>query len=127
MDGSEKRCGILRISCGDTPPAPEVEEGVLYPMSPAIQLPVMLPLYLAVAFRRDHRFGAPPATVRQDFVGITSPIRQQCSGIHSFDQDVSLAAIRRGTCCSNRSERQTMRIHGQMQFRVEPPLVRLIA
>ena len=87
MNGGEKRCGILRISRGD----------------------------------------APPAAVGQDPVGIMSPIRQQCSGIHPLDQDVSLAAIRRGTCRNNRSERQTMRIHGQMQFRVEPPFVRLIA
>ncbi len=127
MNGGEERCGILRMTHGDTPPAPEVQEGVLHPVSPAIQLPIMLPRYLAVALPRDHRLDAPPAAVRQDPVGVMGPVRQQRPGIHPFDQDVSLAAIRRGTCRNNRSERQTMHIHGQMQFRVEPPLVRLIA
>ena len=111
MDGGEKRCGILRISCGDAPPAPEMQEGVLHPMLLA----------------GDGRFDALPAAVREDPVGVMGPIRQQRPGIHPLDQDVSLAAIRRGACCSNRSERQTMHIHGQLQFRVEPPLVRLIA
>ncbi len=105
----------------------KVQEDVLHPVALAIRLPIMLPRHLAVAFRRDHRFNASPAAVRQDLVGVISPIRQQCSGIHSFDQDVSMVAIRCGTCCSNRSKPQTMRIHGQMQFRVEPPLVRSIA
>ncbi len=127
MNGRKERCGILRISCGNAPPALEMQEGVLHPVSPTIRLPITLPLHLAVALRRDHRFDASPATVRQDPVGVMGPVRQQRPGIHPFDQDVSLAAIRRGTCCSNRSERQTMRIHGQVQLRVEPPFVRLIA
>ncbi len=127
VDGGEERCGILRISRGNTPPTPEVQEGVLHPVSLAIQLPIVLSLYLAVALRRDHRLDAPPAAVCQDLVGVMSPVRQQRPGIHPLDQDVSLAAIRRGTCCCNRSERQTMRIHGQMQFRVEPLLVRPIS
>ena len=130
MDGGEERCGILRMACGNAPPAPEVQEvqeGVLHPVSLAIQLPIMLSLHLAVALRRDHRFDAPPAAVRQDPVGVMSPVRQQRPGIHTLDQDVSLAAIHRGTCSSNRSERQTMRSHGQMQFRVETPPVKPIA
>ncbi len=127
MNDSEERCGILRMARGDTPPAPEVQEGVLHPVSLAIQLPIMLPRRLAVALRRDHRFDAPPAAVRQELVGVMSPVRQQRSGIHSFDQDISLATIRCGTCRNNRSARQTLRSHGQVQLRVEPPLVRSIA
>ncbi len=130
MDGGEERCGILRMACGDAPPVLEVQKGVLHSVSPAIRLPIMLPLHLAVALRRNHRFDASPATVRQDPVGVMSPVRQQCSDIHPLDQDVSLAAIRCGircgTCCSNRSERQTKRSHGQVQLRVDPPLVRSI-
>ena len=62
----------------------------------------------------------------RNWAGVMSPVRRQRPGIHPLDQDVSLAAIRYGTCCSNRPERQTMRSHGRMQFRVETPLVRPI-
>jgi hypothetical protein len=45
----------------------------------------------------------------------------------AFNQAASLRTIRRGTLRHNDSERQTMRIHGQMYLGVEPPFVRLIS
>ncbi len=51
----------------------------------------------------------------------------QMIGIYPFHQASSLCAIRCGTLWNKDSDRQNMRIHGQMYLGVEPPLVRPIA
>ena len=114
MDGGEEGVGIFGIPCCDAPPAFEMEEGVFDQMSEAVQVSVVLPGFAAIAFGRDHRFHFPLEAMRHDRIGVISPVRQQGVGVYALDQDTSLAAIRGGTCCNNRSDRHTMRIHGQM-------------
>ena len=60
-------------------------------------------------------------------VRIVASISQQMLSIQPFDQLPSLCTIRCGTLRDNDSERHTMRIHGQMQLRVEPPFVTAMA
>lgn len=62
-----------------------------------------------------------------DGVAVIAFIGQQIIGVYAFDQAACLCAIRCGTWCNKDSDRQTMRIHGQMYFRVEPPFVRPIS
>ena len=63
----------------------------------------------------------------EDGIGVVAAIRQETGGAHSLDKSESLRAISLGAFCNKDSDRQTMRIHGQMQFGVEPPFVRLMA
>ena len=60
-------------------------------------------------------------------IAVIATIRQQRVGAQSFDQAASRCAIRRGTLCNKDSDRQTMRIHGQMYLGVEPPWVWLMS
>ena len=55
-------------------------------------------------------------------IAVIAFIGQQIIGVDAFDQAACLCAIRPGIFCNNNSDRQTLRIHGQMYFRVEPPL-----
>jgi hypothetical protein len=60
-------------------------------------------------------------------IGVVSFISQQCIGEKAVNQADSFFAIRAGTFSESDSNRQTMRIHGQMYLGVEPPFVRLIS
>jgi len=63
----------------------------------------------------------------QDVIRVIRPISQHRVCINPLNQGTSLAAICCGTFCNKDSDRHTMRIHGYMQFCVEPPFLRLIA
>jgi hypothetical protein len=60
-------------------------------------------------------------------IAVVAFVRQQVLCRHALYQCASLCAICAGTVCNNYSDRQTMRIHGQMYLGVEPPFERLIA
>ena len=62
-----------------------------------------------------------------DGLAIIALIGDQVIGAHALNQAASLRAIRSGTLRDNDSEQDTMRIHGQMYFGVEPPFVQLIS
>ena len=76
---------------------------------------------------RNHRVHAPACGLLDDRIAVVAFIGIQMLGRDPFHQAASLRAICHGTLRDNDSERQTMRIHGQMYLGVEPPFVRLIA
>ncbi len=127
MNRGEEGVDIPGITGGDAPPAFEMQKSILHQMPQTVEIPVMLPQLPTIALRRNHRLHPPLGAVRHNGIGVISPIRQQDARINPPDQKVSLATISGGTLRNNGSDRHTMRIHGQMQFRVEPPFVRSIA
>ena len=76
---------------------------------------------------RNHGLRALRLGMRHDGVTVVAFVGKQVVHLEPVHQPLSLCTIRSGTFCNNRSERQTMRIHGQMYLGVEPPFVRLIA
>ncbi len=121
MNRGEEGIGIPGITSGDAPPALEMQKSILH------QMPQTVEIRMAIALRRNHRLHPPLGAVRHNGIGVVSPIRQQSARINPLDQEVSLATISGGTFRNNGSDRHTMRIHDQMQFRVKPPFVRSIA
>ena len=60
-------------------------------------------------------------------IAVVALISNQVLRVEVGNELVGLSTIRSGTFCSKRSERHTMRIHGQMYLCVEPPFERLIS
>ena len=124
MDGGEEGGGVFGVACRDATPAFEVEEGIFDQMPQLVQILVVMPLSCAVFLRWDD--GVHPLRLRlfEDRVGVVALVGQKMFRRKPLDQLCSLCAIRGGTLCDKDSDRQTLRIHGQMYLGVEPPFVR---
>lgn len=96
-------------------------------MTQTIEVTVILALDSAILLGRNDWIDALFGGLLEDGIGVVTAIGQKISGVHSLDKSASLAAISLGAFCNKDSERQTMRIHGQVYFGVEPPFVRLMA
>ena len=127
MDGGKEGGRILRVAGGDAAPALEVQKRVFDQMAQLVEVFVVSPPNGAVLLGRDHGLHALLFGLFEDGVAVIAPVRDQIIRIEPFDQAASLRAIRTGTSRDKNSERQTMRIHGQMYLGVEPPFVRLIS
>ena len=104
-----------------------MQKGVFYQMPGFIKFPVVIALLLSVSFGWNDRRHPPSPRLLKDFIGIVAPVRQKMLRGKSLNQGARLRAIRCCTLCNKSPDRHTMRIHGQMQFCVEPPFVRLIS
>ncbi len=60
----------------------------------------------------------------EDRVSVVALVGDQMIGVDAFNQGRGLCAICVCTFCNKHSDRQTLRIHGQMSLGVEPPFVR---
>ncbi len=127
MDGGEERFAVFGVSCSNTAPALEMQEGIFDPMAEFVEILIVSSLNDTVFLRRDHGGHALGRGLGQNRVGVIPPVRQQIRRTQPFDQAASLRAIRSGTFCNKDSDRQTQRIHGQMDLCVEPPFVRLMS
>lgn len=127
VNGGKEGSGILSEASGNASPTLEVEEGVFDQMAQFIEVTVVFALNEAVFPGRDNRRHALGFGLPEDRVGVVTAIGQQPSRAHSPDKSTSLRAISLGAFANKDSERQTMRIHGQMHLGVEPPFVRLMA
>ena len=96
-------------------------------MAQPIQITVVLLLFFTVSFWWNHHFHSSGNGIGNDFIGIMPPISQQCFGRYALNQMDSFFALSSGTLCNKYSDRQTICIHGKMNFGIEPPFVRLIS
>jgi len=124
LDGGEERFAVFGVSCGDAPPSFEVQERVFDEVAEFIQIFVVRSLGDAVFLWRDHGIHTLRCGLLKNGVGIVPFVRDQMIGVDPFNQAACLRAIRLGTFCNNDSDRQTLRIHGQMYLGIEPPFVR---
>ena len=127
MDGSEEGRCPFGIAGGNSSPALEVEHGVFHQMAEFIEVLVVIALDDPVPFGRNDRAHSLPGRLFKNGVGIVAPVGQKMPGSQAFDEVSCLCAIRCGTWRNKNSDRQTMRIHGQMYLGVEPPFVRPMA
>lgn len=104
-----------------------MEEGVFNQVTEFVQIFVIGPLHRAIVSGRNNRDHALRFGLFDHGIAVVAFIGDQIIGSQAFNQATSLRAIRSGTLRDNDSERQTMRIHGQVYFGVEPPLVRLMS
>lgn len=118
---------MFGVSGGDPEPAFEMQECILDQMPQLVQVLVVKAVRGSVFSGRDHHVHALTASLLDDRRAVIAFIRDQMFCRDAFDQTASLRTIRRRTVRTNDSERQTMRIHGQMYLGVEPPFVRLMA
>ena len=118
---------MLSVSGCDPSPALEVQERIFHEVAHFVEIFVIFALFFAILFGRY--FGLHSLLDRLFYNGIriVSFVSQQMLGADSIDQCDSLCAICNGTCCNNDSDRQTIRIHGQMYLGIEPPFVRLMS
>ena len=127
MYGGKEGGTILGITCCDASPSFEVEESVFDQMPHFIKLLIVISLDMTVFPWRDHSNHAFVCRVFNDLITIIAPICQKVLGTDAFNQATCLFTICCCTFCNKSPERHTMRIHGQMQFCVEPPFVRPIS
>ena len=104
-----------------------MKEGILHQVPRLIKLFVVLTPLSAILFRRNDRHHTLALRLIKNRVRIIAPVRQQALGCEAINQGDCLSTICCCTLCNKRPDRHTMRIHGQMQFCVEPPFVRLIS
>ena len=127
MNGGEERCGISCVSRSNSPPAFQLQKGIFDQMPRTVKLFVVGSLDLSILLRRDDHLHLRIFGFFDNLVRIGATIGQQILGIDPFDQCASLLAICSWTIRNIRSDRITMRIHGQVYFSVESPFVRPIA
>jgi len=92
----------------------------------SVQVLVVVTWLLSVLSRRDDGLHALMLRLFSDGIAVVAFIGNQVLGCESFDELASKATVRSGSLRSKDSDRQTMRIHGQMDLGVEPPFVRPI-
>lgn len=124
LDDGEERGQILGVACCDAAPLLDVQEGVLHQVSQAIEMLVVMALDLAIFARRNLCLHPQLLGLLDDGIAVIALVRDQMFSTQSLDQCASFCTIRPGSCCNSDSDRQTMRIHGQMYLGVEPPFVR---
>ena len=127
MDGGEEGGGVFGVAGRDAAPAFEVQKSIFDQMPQLVQILVIRPLGCAVFLRRDNGVHLLRLRLLEDRIGVIALVGQKMLRRQPLDQLCSLCAIRGGTLCDKDSDRQTMRIHGQMYLGVEPPLVRPIS
>jgi len=118
---------MFGVSSRDAAPAFEMQECVLDSMPQSVQLLVVRSLCGSVFSGRNHHVHAPACGRIDDRIAVVAVSGNQMLCRDPFPQAASLRAICHGTLRDNDSERQTMRIHGQMYLGVAPPFVRLIS
>ena len=104
-----------------------MQEGIFDQMAEFVEILIVTSLNDTVFVRRDHDGPALGRSLGQNRVGVIPPVRQQIRRAQPFDQAVSLRAIRVCPLSDKDSDRQTKRIHRQMDLCVEPPFVRLMS
>lgn len=104
-----------------------MKEGIFNEMPQLVEVFVIRSWDFAILSRGNHRDHSLLLCLLDNRIAVITAIRDKMLGINLFNQRQSLSAICSGTFCNKNSDRHTMRIHGQMDFGVEPPLVRLMS
>ncbi len=103
-----------------------MQERVLDQVAQLVEILIVLSGLFTVFARRNNRFCSLFLGFRHDRIAVVAFVGKKVLHLKPINQFVSLNTICSGTFCNNRSERHTMRIHGQMYLCVEPPFVRLM-
>jgi hypothetical protein len=127
LNGSQEGGGLFGVAGGNASPALEMKESILDQVTQLVEGFVVVALEGSVLFGRNDGGHPLLGGSFENGIGIITPVGQEIIGPEAFNQRASLRAISRGASCNKHSERQTMRIHGQVNFGVEPPFVRLMA
>ena len=127
MHSGNERRSVLRVSCGNSTPALQMQKSVFNQMAQTIQIFVVIPLILAIALRRDYHIHPLRDSFFNNCVAVIPFIAKQPLCRKPINQGTSLFTIMDGTRCNKYSDRHTIRIHGKMYFGVEPPFVRSIS
>ena len=127
LDCSEKRCCVFSISCGDSTPLLQLEKSIFDKMSKLIEISVIESLLFAILLRRNHYNHSVFFCKFHNFVRVISTIGKKILRRNAFNQSHSFFAISSGTLCDKYSDRHTKRIHGKVNFGVEPPFVRAMS
>ena len=104
-----------------------MEERVLYQVPGLVKLFVVPTLLFAAFLRGNDRFHSLFLSLGENLIRVVALVRQKLFRRESVNQSDCLSAICCCTLCNKSPDRHTMRIHGQMQFCVEPPFVRLMS
>jgi hypothetical protein len=123
MHSRKKRRRGFCVARGNTAPALEMQKGVFHQVPQFVEFFVIVSLLLSVLSRRYLRLHALFNGLLYDGITVVSFVCQQVLCRYALDQFASLRAICNGTCRDKYSDWHTMRIHGQMQLRIEPPFV----
>jgi len=104
-----------------------MQKGVLDQVPQLIEMVVIGTLLLAILSRRNVCLHAQRVRLLNDGITVIALVGEQVIRTYPLDQFASMRTIRVGTWRNKCSDWHTMRIHGQMQLRSEPPFVRPIA
>lgn len=104
-----------------------MQKGILDQVPQFVDFFVIVSLHLSIFPWRYLRLHPLLDCLFYDSITVVALISQQILCRYPFDELASLRAICNGTCRDKYSDRHTMRIHGQVQFCIEPPFVRSIS
>lgn len=89
MYGCEERVCAFGISCGDTSPLFEVEEGIFNQVAQFVEMLVVVARLFAVLARRNLRLHALAGGLLHDSVAIVAFVGDQVPGFQPFNQRAS--------------------------------------
>jgi len=126
VDCSGKGGQIFGISCCNFPPLFEMGKGIFHQMAHAVEIFIIFASIFPVFAWGYVYLHTLVLCSLNNHVTVIALIGNQMFCFKSLYEFVCTCAIRCGSCCNNSSDRQTMRIHGQMYLGVGPPFVRPI-
>lgn len=127
MDSGEERSCIFSITRRNATPAFEVKEGTFNEMPPCVQFSVKNSRLFAIFLCWNDGRHTLLFCGLENNIRVIAFVRKKMFGTYPFNQTTCLRTISCGTLCNKDSDRQTVRIHGQMYLCVEPPFVRLMS
>ena len=114
MYSGEEGCRVLGVACGNAAPFFQMQKRILDEMAKTVEILVVFSRLFAVLPGWNHGLHPCSLCLFNEGITVITFIRNQAACIDSFNQFASLGTIRCGTCCNKHSDRQTLRIHGQM-------------
>ena len=127
MHRSQVRCRVFSVACGDAAPFFQLKKDVLNQMPHFIEMRIICPLILPVLSGWYDCHDVSFLQKINNALGVVTFVSDQEFWFKRTYKRLSLRTICSGTRCNKCSDRITMRIHGHVDFRVEPPFVRPIS
>ena len=127
MNSGEKGSRLLSVSGGHPSPPLKGQEGIFHSVSPLIERFIIGPLNEAMLPREKHRGHALLPGLLKHGLAVIASVGQQIIRLEAFNQASGLSTLGLSPSGDKGFEGSPLRVHGKVDFRVEPPWVRLIA
>ena len=104
-----------------------MQKSIFNKVAKFVEIFIKITFFSSVLLRRYHGNHSALRCKFDDLICVISTVRQKVVCLYSVDKSYSFFAISSGTFCNKDSDWHTIRIHGKVNFGIEPPFVRLMS